>query len=63
MQIVQINEKDLIDSVMLLREHPIGDGEALSSGQAEKIDRVMELYPHLTDLEFVRENLERWLLP
>jgi hypothetical protein len=24
MQIVQINEKDLIDSVMLLREHPIG---------------------------------------
>ncbi|MGE5072399.1 MAG: hypothetical protein ACM3MF_03150, partial [Anaerolineae bacterium] len=23
--IVQINEKDLIDSVMLLREHPIGD--------------------------------------
>ena len=25
MQIVQINEKDLIDSVMLLREHPIGE--------------------------------------
>jgi len=25
MQIVQINEKDLIDTVMLLREHPIGD--------------------------------------
>jgi hypothetical protein len=25
MQIVQINEKDLIDSIMLLREHPIGD--------------------------------------
>ncbi len=25
MQIVQINEKDLIDSVMLFREHPIGD--------------------------------------
>src|SRR5512140_2334179 len=25
MQIVQINEKDIIDSVMLLREHPIGD--------------------------------------
>jgi len=25
MQIVQINEKDLIDSVMLLREHPIGN--------------------------------------
>jgi hypothetical protein len=27
MQIVQINEKDLIDSVMLLREHPIGDDD------------------------------------
>jgi hypothetical protein len=25
MQIVQINEKDLIDSIMLLREHPLGD--------------------------------------
>jgi hypothetical protein len=25
MQIVKINEKDLIDSIMLLREHPIGD--------------------------------------
>jgi hypothetical protein len=25
MQIVRINEKDLIDSVMLLREHPIGE--------------------------------------
>ena len=27
MQIVQINEKDLIDSIMLLREHPIGDSD------------------------------------
>jgi len=25
MQIVQINEKDLIDSIVLLREHPVGD--------------------------------------
>jgi dihydrodipicolinate synthase/N-acetylneuraminate lyase len=50
-------------SGLLSGVHPIGDGEALSPGQAEKIDRVMELYPHLTDLEFVRENLERWLLP
>jgi len=25
MQIVQINEKDVIDSIMLLREHPVGD--------------------------------------
>ncbi len=28
MQIVQINEKDVIDSIMLLREHPIGDSDA-----------------------------------
>jgi hypothetical protein len=27
MQIVQINEKDLIDSTMLLREHPIGSSD------------------------------------
>ncbi len=27
MQIVQINEKDLIDSIMLFREHPIGEGD------------------------------------
>ncbi len=25
MQIVQINEKDIIDTIMLLREHPLGD--------------------------------------
>ncbi len=28
MQIVQRNEKDIIDTIMLLREHPIGDGDA-----------------------------------
>ena len=27
MQIVQLNEKDLIDTIMLLREHPIGDND------------------------------------
>jgi hypothetical protein len=27
MQIVQINEKDVIDSLMLLREHPLGDND------------------------------------
>jgi hypothetical protein len=27
MQIVRINEKDLIDTVMLVREHAVGDGE------------------------------------
>jgi hypothetical protein len=27
MQIVRINEKDLIDTIMLLREHPVGEGD------------------------------------
>ncbi|HET6574964.1 MAG TPA: dihydrodipicolinate synthase family protein [Fimbriiglobus sp.] len=36
-------------------------GETLSPGQAEQIDRVCREYPHLTDDEFVRDNLPRWL--
>jgi dihydrodipicolinate synthase/N-acetylneuraminate lyase len=35
--------------------------QTLSPGQAEEIDRVCRLYPHLTDEGFVREHLERWL--
>jgi dihydrodipicolinate synthase/N-acetylneuraminate lyase len=35
--------------------------EELSPGQLDAIDRVMARYPHLTDDEFVRENLDRWL--
>lgn len=35
--------------------------EDLSPGQAEAIDRVSRLYPHLADDAFVAENLERWL--
>ncbi|MBX6368498.1 MAG: dihydrodipicolinate synthase family protein [Rhodospirillales bacterium] len=35
--------------------------EGLSPGQAEEIDRVYRLYPHLNDDLFVRENLSRWL--
>jgi dihydrodipicolinate synthase/N-acetylneuraminate lyase len=35
--------------------------EALSRGQAEEIDRVCRAYPTLTDDEFVRERLERWM--
>lgn len=33
----------------------------LSEGQSEEIDRVCAAYPHLTDDDFVRENLARWL--
>ena len=37
--------------------------EELSPGQAEEIDRVYALYPHLNDDEFVRKNLADWLAP
>ncbi|NWG13211.1 MAG: dihydrodipicolinate synthase family protein [Acidobacteria bacterium] len=35
--------------------------EDLSPGQMDEIDRVCRSYPHLSDDEFVRENLDRWL--
>lgn len=39
MQIVQINEKDIIDTIMLLMEHPLGDGDH----EVINIKRVAEL--------------------
>ena len=35
--------------------------EDLSPGQMAAIDRVLARYPHLTDDEFVKEHLDRWL--
>ena len=35
--------------------------ESLSKGQMEEIDRVIQAYDELTDDEFVRANLPRWL--
>jgi dihydrodipicolinate synthase/N-acetylneuraminate lyase len=35
--------------------------EELSPGQMGEIDRVLAVYPHLTDDTFVRANLDRWL--
>jgi hypothetical protein len=35
--------------------------EELSPGQMDDIDRVLIRYPHLTDDEFVKEHLHRWL--
>jgi len=35
--------------------------EQLSEGQADMIDRIRKSYPHLTDDDFVKENLHRWL--
>jgi dihydrodipicolinate synthase/N-acetylneuraminate lyase len=35
--------------------------ERLSPGQSREIDRVLRSYPDLTDDDFVKANLERWL--
>ena len=35
--------------------------ERLSPGQSAEIDRVLRAYPQLTDDDFVRERLDRWL--
>jgi len=35
--------------------------EELSPGQMNEIDRVLTRYPHLSDDEFVKEHLDRWL--
>ncbi len=35
--------------------------EDVSPGQMDDIDRVIARYPHLTDDEFVKDHLDRWL--
>jgi dihydrodipicolinate synthase/N-acetylneuraminate lyase len=35
--------------------------DRLSPGQTEQIDQIVRQYPHLTDDEFVRANLDAWL--
>lgn len=35
--------------------------EKLADGQAERIDEIIEKYPHLNDEEFVAENIDKWL--
>jgi dihydrodipicolinate synthase/N-acetylneuraminate lyase len=39
----------------------LDEGEALSPGQREEIDRVCRAYPELNDDAFVAANLDRWL--
>ena len=35
--------------------------EKLSIGQSEELDRIYEMYPHLTDDAFVAENIADWM--
>jgi len=35
--------------------------EDLSPGQLQEIDRVTAAYPHLTDDDFVRSHVDRWM--
>ena len=53
----------LTRSGLLAGVYPLGAGEALSPGQARKIGRIIEGYPHLIDHDFVRQNLEEGLRP
>jgi dihydrodipicolinate synthase/N-acetylneuraminate lyase len=39
----------------------LGPEEQLSPGQAAKIDAVIRDYPHLTDDDFVKGNIHKWL--
>lgn len=46
----------------LLKEiRMLNPNEQLSPGQAAKIDKIIHDYPHLTDDDFVKENLHKWL--
>ncbi|MGC4046357.1 MAG: hypothetical protein QM758_21410 [Armatimonas sp.] len=51
-----LQKQGLLDNLRLLDEH-----EALSPGQAETIDRVRSLWPHLTDDAFITAHREEWL--
>jgi len=46
---------------LLNNTRTLDPNEQLSSEQANKIDRIVRNYPHLTDDNFVKSNLERWM--
>jgi dihydrodipicolinate synthase/N-acetylneuraminate lyase len=51
-----LRRQGLMANTLCLNPH-----ERLSPGQREALERVCRAYPQLTDDEFVRSNLERWL--
>jgi len=46
---------------LIEKVNTLNPDEQLSPGQAERIDRIIHDYPHLTDDDFVKENLHEWL--
>jgi hypothetical protein len=51
-----LKRQGLVEEVQTLDKN-----ECLSSGQVEKIDKIIENYPQLCDDDFVKENLDVWL--
>jgi dihydrodipicolinate synthase/N-acetylneuraminate lyase len=47
---------------LLATNHCLNPEEVLSPGQAEELDRVCRAYPRLTDDDFIKDNLNRWLV-
>ena len=39
----------------------LNPNETMSPGQKEEIDRIYEMYPELSDDDFVKANLDKWL--
>jgi hypothetical protein len=64
MQIVKINEKDLKDSIVLLREHPVGDGEVETINAAYIADLLSKdwgfYYTVTTNLKKILEFLPKY---
>jgi dihydrodipicolinate synthase/N-acetylneuraminate lyase len=53
-----LRRQGLLEGIWCLNPH-----ETLSPGQQQEIDRVYEVYPHLSDDDFVREGRDTWLKP
>lgn len=51
-----LRRQGLLEGTWCLDPH-----ETLSPGQAEELDRVSRLYPHLTDDDFVAKHRDAWL--
>ena len=50
-----LKRQGLMDNIFCLNPE-----ETLSVGQAEELDRVQDMYPHLNDDEFIKEHICEW---